>query len=97
MIIEENLKIRFDRKKLFEILNKSNTSSRDKAWLELKFKQYGINNNDLTKLKIRMDEIPVSLAIAQAAKETGWEARGLRKKVMHYLDSGHGQVKVLSL
>ena len=72
LIIEENLKIRFDRKKLFEILNKNNTSSRDKAWFELKFKQYGINNNDLAKLKIRMDEIPVSLAIAQAAKETGW-------------------------
>ncbi len=72
LIIEENLKIRFDRKKLFEILNKNNTSTRDKGWLELKFKQYGIKNNDLAKLKIRMDEIPVSLAIAQAAKETGW-------------------------
>ncbi len=72
LIIEENLKIRFDRKKLFEILNKSNTSTIEKAWLELKFKQYGVNNNDLTELKIRMDEIPVSLAIAQAAKETGW-------------------------
>ena len=72
LIIEENLKIRFDRKKLFGILNKNNTSSRDKAWVELKFKQYGIKNNDLAKLKIRMDEIPVSLAIAQAAKETGW-------------------------
>ncbi len=72
LIIEENIKIRFDRKKLFEILNKNNTSGRDKAWLELKFKQYGIKNNDLVKLKIRMDEIPVSLAIAQAAKETGW-------------------------
>ncbi len=72
LVIEENLKIRFDRKKLFEILNKNNTSSRDKAWFELKFKQYGIKNNDLAKLKIRMDEIPVSLAIAQAAKETGW-------------------------
>ena len=72
LIIEENYKIRFDRKKLFEILNKNNTSSRDKAWVELKFKQYGIKNNDLAKLKIRMDEIPVSLAIAQAAKETGW-------------------------
>ncbi len=72
LIIEENLKIRFDRKKLFEILNKNNTSSSDKAWFELKFKQYGIKNNDLAKLKIRMDEIPVSLAIAQAAKETGW-------------------------
>ncbi len=72
LIIEENLKIRFDRKKLFEILNKNNTSKRDKAWLELKFKQYGVKNNDFAKLKIRMDEIPVSLAIAQAAKETGW-------------------------
>jgi len=72
LIIEENLKIRFDRKKLFEILNKNNTSERDKDWLNLKFKQYGLKNNDLTKLKIRMDEIPVSLAIAQAAKETGW-------------------------
>ncbi len=72
LIIEENLKIRFDRKKLFEILNKNNTSQRDKAWLELKFKQYGVKNNDLVKLKIRIDEIPVSLAIAQAAKETGW-------------------------
>ena len=72
LIIEENLKIRFDRKKLFEILNKNNTTKRDKEWLNLKFKQYGIKNNDLAKLKIRMDEIPVSLAIAQAAKETGW-------------------------
>ena len=72
LIIEENIKIRFDRKKLFEILNKNNTTKLDKAWLNLKFKQYGIDNNDLSKLKIRMDEIPVSLAIAQAAKETGW-------------------------
>ncbi len=72
LIIEENLKIRFDRKKLFEILNKNNTTKVDKAWIDLKFKQYGIKNNDLSKLKIRMDEIPVSLAIAQAAKETGW-------------------------
>ncbi len=72
LIIEENLKIRFDRKKLFQILNKNNTSQRDKAWLKLKFKQYGVTTNDLAKLKIRMDEIPVSLAIAQAAKETGW-------------------------
>ena len=72
LIIEENLKIRFDRKKLFEILNKNNTTNRDKSWLNLKFKQYGIKNNDLSKLKIRMDEIPASLAIAQAAKETGW-------------------------
>ena len=31
-----------------------------------------MRKNDLSTLKVRMDEIPVSLAIAQAAKETGW-------------------------
>ena len=41
-------------------------------WLNSKFKQYGVVNKDLSTLKIRMDEIPVSLALAQAAKETGW-------------------------
>ena len=72
LIIEENTKIRLDRKKLFAILNKNNNSQLDKEWLLKKFKQYGVNKNDLSTLKIRMDEIPVSLAIAQAAKETGW-------------------------
>jgi len=72
LIIEENTKINLDRKRLFVILNKNNNSSSDKKWLKSKFKQYGVANNDLTTLKIRMDEIPVSLAIAQAAKETGW-------------------------
>jgi Bax protein len=72
LIIEENARIRFDRKKLFVILNKSNNTKIDKEWLKMKFKQYGVKNNDLATLKIRMDEIPVSLAIAQSAKETGW-------------------------
>ena len=31
-----------------------------------------MTNKDLPTLKIRMDEVPVSMAIAQAAKETGW-------------------------
>ena len=72
LIIEENTKIRLDRKKLFAILNKNNNSKTDKDWLIKKFKQYGVKKNDFSTLKIRMDEIPVSLAIAQAAKETGW-------------------------
>ncbi len=72
LILEENNQIKFDRKKLFAILNRSNNSNSEKKWLKMKFKQYGVKNNDLSTLKIRMDEIPVSLAIAQAAKETGW-------------------------
>tara|TARA_B100001250_G_scaffold379738_1_gene370650 strand:+ start:5162 stop:6274 length:1113 start_codon:yes stop_codon:yes gene_type:complete len=72
LIAEENNRIKFDRKKLFVILNKSNNTELEKQWLKTKFKQYSVRNNDLSTLKIRMDEIPVSLAIAQAAKETGW-------------------------
>tara|TARA_Y100000591_G_scaffold304231_1_gene300715 strand:+ start:169 stop:1233 length:1065 start_codon:yes stop_codon:yes gene_type:complete len=72
LIVKENNKIRIDRKRLFTILNKNSNSDIEKIWLKKKFKQYGVRKNDLSTLKIRMDEIPVSLAIAQAAKETGW-------------------------
>jgi len=72
LIIEENNRIKLNRKKLFTILNKNHNSNDEKKWLNEKFKQYGVLNKDLSTLKIRMDTIPVSLAIAQAAKETGW-------------------------
>jgi len=72
LILEENRRIKIERKRLFVILNKNNNSDSERRWLKNKFKQYGVVNRDLTTLKIRMDEIPVSLAIAQAAKETGW-------------------------
>ena len=72
LIVKENNKIRIDRKRLFTILNKNSNTDIEKKWLEKKYKQYGVKRNDLSTLKIRMDEIPVSLAIAQAAKETGW-------------------------
>jgi Bax protein len=72
LIIKENNNIKLDRKTLFTIINKSNNTNSEKNWLEKKYKQYGIKSKDLSTLKIRMDEIPVSLAIAQAAKETGW-------------------------
>ena len=72
LILKENNNIKIDRKRLFSIINKSNNSNLEKKWLEKKYKQYGIPSKDLSILKIRMDEVPVSLALAQAAKETGW-------------------------
>jgi len=72
LIIEENDNIKMDRIKLFSILNKNKNTKIEKKWLVSKFKQYGVVNKDLSTLKVRMDEIPVSMAIAQAAKETGW-------------------------
>ena len=72
LILQENNNIKLDRKRLFSIINKSNNTELEKKWLKKKYKQYGVSSSDLSTLKIRMDEIPVSLAIAQAAKETGW-------------------------
>ena len=72
LILQENNNIRLDRKRLFTIINKSSNSELEKKWLQKKYKQYGVSSKDLSTLKVRMDEIPVSLAIAQAAKETGW-------------------------
>jgi len=72
LILKENSNIKIDRKRLFSIKNKSNNTNLEKKWLEKKYKQYGVPSKDLSTLKIRMDEIPVSLALAQAAKETGW-------------------------
>ncbi len=72
LILEENNKILLDRKKLFAILNKNNNSQSDNEWLNKKFKQYGVIKKDIPTLKRRMDIIPASMAIAQAAKETGW-------------------------
>ena len=72
LVLEENNKIKLDRIKLFSIIKKSQNSIVEKKWLNEKYKQYGVNSKDLSTLKIRMDEIPISLALAQAAKETGW-------------------------
>ena len=72
LVLEENNLILLDRKRLFSILNKNNNSKKEINWLNNKFKQYGVLNKDIPTLKVRMDIIPVSLAIAQAAKETGW-------------------------
>ncbi len=72
LIVEENAKIKLDRKELFRILSKNINTKKEKLWLKQKFKQYGLKDGDFYSLKIRMDEIPISLALAQAAKESGW-------------------------
>jgi len=72
LIIDENNKILENRKKLFKILAKPVNSMGEKRWLKRRYEEYRIQNEDIADLKLRMDIIPVSLAIAQAAKESGW-------------------------
>jgi Bax protein len=72
LILDENNKILENRRKLFKILGKSTNSMGEKRWLKKRFKEYGIKKGDITELKVRMDIIPASIAIAQAAIESGW-------------------------
>ena len=72
LILSENEKILEDRNKLFKILGKQSNSMGEKVWLKRRFKDYDVNGEDVTELKQRMDIIPTSIAIAQAAKESGW-------------------------
>ena len=72
LILDENSKILEDRKKLFKILGKQSNSRGEKVWLKRRFKDYRIEKEDIAELKLRMDIIPTSLAIAQAAKESCW-------------------------
>tara|TARA_B100000029_G_scaffold163553_1_gene159656 strand:- start:186 stop:1391 length:1206 start_codon:yes stop_codon:yes gene_type:complete len=72
LILHENNKITKDRKKLFKILGKNFNTAGERVWLKRRFKEYKIDDGDLSKLKMRMDIIPVSIALAQAANESGW-------------------------
>ena len=72
LILHENEKIVEDREKLFKILSKSFNTQGEKVWLKRRFKEYKIDDKDLAELKERMDIVPVSIALAQAANESGW-------------------------
>jgi Bax protein len=72
LILDENSKIQEDREKLFKILSKNFNTIGERVWLKRRFKEYKIEDQDLSELKMRMDIIPVSIALAQAANESGW-------------------------
>ena len=72
LIVAENEKILDDRFKLKKITSKKITTDQEKQWLRQKFLEYKVKKGNVEELKIKMDIIPVSIALAQAAKESGW-------------------------
>jgi len=71
IVLSENEKIIEDRRKLTAIMNRK-SFKKDADWLNEKFQQYKVKNNSVKELLVKMDIIPPSLAIAQAAYESGW-------------------------
>ena len=72
LIVAENEKILDDREKLKLLAEKKFTSDLEKQWLRQKLLEYKVKKGNLDELMHRMDMIPVSIALAQAAKESGW-------------------------
>jgi Bax protein len=77
-ILIENEKIAADRKQLLNAI-KNNKTNNDQWLLQLakKYKviktdRHTLDETDLAGLKNRVDIIPLSLALAQAAEESGW-------------------------
>ena len=75
IIKDSNNAILEQRKILFSIDKKikdNNLNVLESAILKKLFKEYKIKDNDISELKKRIDIVPISLAIAQAAIESGW-------------------------
>ena len=72
LIVAENERILADRGKLLFLSEKKFTTDTEKQWLRQKLLEYKVKKGDLKELAIRMDIIPTSIALAQAAKESGW-------------------------
>ena len=72
LVVAENERILEDREKLKILSNKKFTTDLEKQWLRQKLLEYKVKKGDLKKLMTRMDIIPTSIALAQAAKESGW-------------------------
>ena len=72
LVVAENERILEDREKLKLLTNKKFTTDLEKQWLRQKLLEYKVKKGDLKELMTRMDIIPTSIALAQAAKESGW-------------------------
>lgn len=76
VVLKVNEEILLDRERLTTIIQRSKAghplSETDQRWLDVKAREYGLKRADLRQLDRRMDVIPASLVLAQAAEESGW-------------------------
>ncbi|SDG34201.1 Bax protein [Limimonas halophila] len=78
LILKANAEIRADRERLLKLIAKSDEpdgrdlAAAERQWLTALAKQYKLNKPDLGKLRQRVDVVPVPMALAQAANESGW-------------------------
>lgn len=76
LVLQVNEEIRQDREKLIALQDRLNKGlhlrAQDRAWLKHLSSEYRTRSYDIHVLLKHVDEIPPSLAIAQASIESGW-------------------------
>ncbi|CAH0533225.1 hypothetical protein VST7929_01089 [Vibrio stylophorae] len=73
-VVAVNAQILRVRHALLDISQKPKASWSDAevAWVNALMTHYGVKNNDLNELLLRVDIIPVGMALAQGIDESGW-------------------------
>ncbi|NQV54958.1 MAG: glucosaminidase domain-containing protein [Rhodospirillales bacterium] len=76
LVLSVNDKISEDRQRLLKLIKVDKAGKRlaadDRLWLAAMTEYYDVERGELKELARRMDTVPPSLAIAQAAEESGW-------------------------
>lgn len=79
LVLMANEELRSDRAQVEALRNHYKAASApsdfaepDRLWLEAVFDRYGSEFGDWDALLLRLDELPVSLIMAQAIQESGW-------------------------
>jgi len=76
LVLKVNEQIRADRRKLWEIRYRRAMGlaipAVDRLWLAVAAERYRVKRGNMKALFKRMDIVPPSLALAQAAEESGW-------------------------
>ncbi|AKL98529.1 glucosaminidase domain-containing protein [Endomicrobium proavitum] len=72
IILLANENIAKDREKLIKLSNQYSITSEEEEWLTALQKEYEAEHLSISELIERVDIVPVSLAIAQAAQESWW-------------------------
>jgi len=78
ILLAENHRLQVLRNRILDKQNKRQLSTSDKKWLASQGKSYGVKGGDnidavfFELLLMRVDVIPVSLALAQSANESAW-------------------------
>jgi len=76
LVLKENERLRQERERLLRLSERLRAglpaSGEDDAWLARLYESYQVRPGDLATLLRRVDAVPPSLALAQAATESGW-------------------------